>query len=157
MHKNINIPKNLFIAFFIVAFTLFVSCDGVTDTSQEPSQTDQNATSDSPVIQGWEKAPVSEELTKWLKHNGSAMVLFVSKDGRARVSNLKGEEVKSCGKLVGARIEGECKGLESATINSLSQEFTIITSKSPDCITRCFMGMLFQVDAETGEYPCRSQ
>ena len=157
MHKNINIPKNLFIAFFIVAFTLFVSCDGVTDTSQEPSQTDQNATSDSPIIQGWEKAPISTELTKWLEKNGSAMVVFVTKSGQVRVSNLKGEEVRPCGELVGTRIEGKCVGLESATIKNLNQEFTMITSKSPDCITKCFMGMLVQVDAETGEYPCRSQ
>ncbi|OPL12693.1 MAG: hypothetical protein AVO38_14730 [delta proteobacterium ML8_D] len=175
MYRNIDIPGNLFIAVFIVLSIILMPNEGITDNGQviKPAtpvtaaetvteqarellnpQPQRAVNLNSPVIQGWGKAPISRELHEWLKAHNVPMVVFVTSTGQAMVSNLSGQEVPCCGNIVGTEIEGNCTCLESATIENLSQDFTMVTSSSPGCVTKCFMGMCFQVDAETGRFPC---
>ncbi len=157
MQGNMSILRYLFIPIGVViaCSTLFVSCNGITKNRQEIQPTYQYSSSKSPLIGGWEKAPISKELTGWLKEHDSAVIVFVTKNGEFRVSSLTGKEVPCCGHLVGTEVEGKCTGLKHITIKNINRASTIITEGSPPCVTIEIMGYLVEVDAETGEYPCR--
>jgi len=147
MHRKIGISSVLLIGILVVLIPMSASCSGIIKKAEKCLPTSQ----ETPVLQGWEKAPVSKELSSWLKENDSAVMLFMTKDGQVRVSNIEGKEVRPCGKLVGTRIEGECNHLKGVTIENLLQTSTIITSGSPHCITINFMGTLVQIDPRTGQ------
>lgn len=154
MHRKTGISSVLLVGILVVLIPMSASCSGITKKAEKCSPTSQEMSSDSPVLQGWKKAPVSKELNSWLRENDSAVMLFVTKDGQVRVSNIEGQEVRPCGKLVGTSIEGKCKQLKGVTIENLLQTSTIITSGSPRCITINFMGYLVQIDPLTGQL-CR--
>jgi len=149
MHRKIGFSSILLIGILVALIPMSASCSGIIKV-EKPSPTYEETASNSPVLEGWEKAPVSKELRGWLKKNRTAVMVFVTEDGHVRVSNLEGKEIQPCGQLVGTRIEGKCSHLKEVTIKNMLQMSSIVTSGSPQCITINFMGTLVQLNPQTG-------
>jgi hypothetical protein len=74
------------------------------------------------LIQRTDKAPISDELRKWMADNKIKSLVFVDEDSQVQVVNTDGVDIPVCGRDEGVGIPEACdfSGITPTTSNALT-------------------------------------